>query len=168
MVDNAGTRRHILAVLTDGLAQGLMERSSEGFRKLAWSNFLFFLVLLEKQTFHDIRSTGTYDTFRPHIAADAYMAVLDTWLEVYVANKDPLQHFNCHVSHGTISTPIEVRQSTGSVNGTNGGARSDVLDGSVLTVTRSAPAAVVVHWVQQLLVPARSHRCTAGRPGGGL
>ena len=87
MVDDAGTRRHILDVLIDGLAQAAMKRN---YCQVPWRDMLVFYVLLEKQTFHDIR---TYNAFRPHITADAYMAVLDTWLEVYVANKDPLQHF---------------------------------------------------------------------------
>jgi hypothetical protein len=34
--------------------------------------------------------------------------------------------------------PIQPRQSLGSINGTGGGARLDILDGTVQTVTRSA------------------------------
>ena len=96
VVDFAGVRRHILHVLTDGIAQALMENDSHywtGNTKLRWRIYVFDLALCKAQTFQCIGLSSAYRTFRPCIPTAMAMVVLDTWLDMYVANKNPLQHF---------------------------------------------------------------------------
>ena len=94
VADSAGVCRHIMVILTDGIAQALMENESRywtGNNKLRWRLYLFDLALCKVQIFQCMGLSSAYKAFLPCI--DTCMAVLDTWLDVYVANKDPLQHF---------------------------------------------------------------------------